>query len=196
MRSRFKPLLPVPEAMHHVEERLARLRFQLVCFNDVGGCGEHRDVAGTGVVVQRAHGRVAEAALRGVDDALEGEVVGGLGDEAEIGHGIADFEALVKARAADDAVVEAERHEAIFEFAHLEGGAHQDRHVVEVMLLALQGLNLLADGAGFLFAVPGGMHLHLDVFGSTRSVNSVLPSRPSLCATRCAAAPRMCSVER
>jgi hypothetical protein len=53
----------------------------------------------------------------------------GWADEAEIGHRIADFEALVEARAADDAVVEAERDEPVFELAHLEGGAHEDGDV-------------------------------------------------------------------
>ena len=165
MRCVFKQFLPSAERLNHVEERLARLRLQLVGLDDVGCCGKHRNVAGAGIVVQRAHRRVAEAALRGVDDALEGEVVGRLRDEAEIGHGVADFEALVEARAADDAVVEAERDEAVFELAHLEGGAHEDRHVVQEMLAALELLDLLADGAGFLLGIPGGVNLHLDVVG-------------------------------
>jgi hypothetical protein len=70
-----------------------------------------------------------------VDDALEGEIVGRLADQAEIGHGVADLEPLVEARAADDAVVEAERDETVFELAHLEGGAHEDRHVVAQLVL-------------------------------------------------------------
>ena len=54
-----------------------------------------------------------------VDDALEGEaVVGGDGD-AEVGHGVADLLALVEARAADDAVGEADGQEAVLEGAHL-----------------------------------------------------------------------------
>ncbi|MNL24502.1 hypothetical protein D3C87_1459370 [compost metagenome] len=57
--------------------------------------------------MQIADGRVAQAALGGVDDALEGQIVGRLADKAKIGHGIADFETLVEARTADDAVIEA-----------------------------------------------------------------------------------------
>jgi hypothetical protein len=75
------------------------------------------------------------------------------------------FEPLVEARAADDAVVEAERHEPVFELAHLEGSAHQDRHVVERVLGTLQLFDLLADSAGFLFRIPGGVDLHLVVIG-------------------------------
>ena len=75
--------------------------------------------ARAGMAVQHLHRRIAKAALRHVDDALEGEIVGGLVDDAQIGERIADFGALVEARAADDAIGHAERHEPIFDFAHL-----------------------------------------------------------------------------
>ncbi len=104
-------------------------------------------------------------ALRHIDDALEGKVVGALRYDAEKGHRIADFQPLVKARAADDAVVQADLDEAVLEGAGLEGCAHEDRHVVEVVLLALRLLDLLADGARLLVAVPGGMDVDLSVLG-------------------------------
>ena len=72
-------------------------------------------------------GGAADAAARGVQDALEGEVVGGLVDEAQIGERVADLLALVKARAADDPVGQGQRDEPLLEFAGLEAGAHQDR---------------------------------------------------------------------
>ena len=155
MRSVLEKTLPATEGLHDVEQCLARLRLHLIGFDDVSCRRQHRNVADAGIIVQCADGGVAKTALRRVDDALEGKVVGRLADETEISHGIADFEALVEARAADDAVVEAERDEAIFELAHLEGGAHQDRHVVEIVpdtagIAALKLLDLLADGAGFL----------------------------------------------
>jgi len=170
MGCRFKQFRPAPEVLNHVEQRLAGLRLHLVGLDQVDGCGQHRHVAGAGIIVQRADGGVSQASLRRVDDALEGEVVGRLADEAEVSHGVTDLEALVEARAADDAVVEAQRDEAVFELAHLERGAHQDRHVVEIVLLAvgiaaLQPLDLLADGAGFLLTVPGGVDHHLLVVG-------------------------------
>ena len=83
------------------------------------------------VAMDELDGGGAEAALRRVDDALEGEVVGGVHGGAEIGERVADLHALVEARAADDAIVQAERDEALLELAHLEGGAHQDRHLVQ-----------------------------------------------------------------
>ena len=105
-------------------------------------------------VVQELHRRLADAAARRVDDALEGEIVGALRHHAEIGERIADLLALVEARAADDAIVEAERDEAVLEGAHLEGGAHQNRDLVQRHLAALELLDLLADGARFLLTVP------------------------------------------
>ena len=74
---------------------------------------------------------VAEAALGLVDDPLEGEVVGRLGDQAEVGERVADLGALVEAEAADDLVGEADGDEALLELAGLELGADEDRAVVE-----------------------------------------------------------------
>ena len=44
-----------------------------------------------GMIVQELDRGVPKAAFRHVDDALEGEIVGGLVDAAQIGEGIADF---------------------------------------------------------------------------------------------------------
>src|SRR5690606_17355655 len=60
----------------------------------------------------------------------------------------------VEARAADDAIIYTERNEPVLEFAHLERGAHEDRNIVEVRALDLQGLDLVADRARFLARVP------------------------------------------
>ena len=111
--------------------------------------------------MQHLHGGVAQAPLGLVDDALEGEVVGRLRDHAQVGERVADFHALVEARAADDAIGQAELDEAVFEFAHLERGAHQEGDLVERMVqpalarVALHLLDLLADVARFFLRVPG-----------------------------------------
>ena len=80
---------------------------------------------------------------------------------AQISERVADFRALVEARAADDAIGHAQRDEAILELAHLERGAHQDGDLVERVALALQLLDLLADAARFLFGIPGAGDGHL-----------------------------------
>ena len=120
---------------------------------------------------------IADAALGHVDDALEGEVVVGRDGDLEIGERVADFLALVEARAADHAIGKAERDEAVFEGAHLEGGAHQDRHVVERVALALQVLDVVADGARLLIAVPMAAHddlLALRHLGAQRLAEAAL----------------------
>ena len=110
---------------------------------------------------------VAEAALGHVDDALEGEVVGRLRDHAQIGQRVADFGALVKARPADHAIGQAELDKAVFEFAHLERGTHQNGDLVERMVepllarVTLELLDFLADGAGFFLRVPAAGDLYL-----------------------------------
>ena len=147
-----------------------------------------------GAVVEELDRRVADAAARHVDDALEGEVVGRLHGGAEIGERIADFLALVEARAADDAVVEAEGDEAIFEGAHLEGGAHQDGDLVEPMWPWRWSCSISSPTAR---ASSSESQTRRPRPSARRdrcaSVNSVLPSRLSLWAIRCEAAPRMCA---
>ncbi len=111
---------PAVEGGQQVAQRGARARRDLVGLDDLGGGGGQGNAARAGPVVEQLHRRLADAAARRVDDALEGEIVGALRHHAEIGERIADLLALVEARAADDAIVEAERDEAVLEGAHLE----------------------------------------------------------------------------
>ena len=78
--------------------------------------------------------------------------------EAQIGERVADLLPLVEAQAADHAIGHAERDEALFELARLEAGAHQDRHLGQRFAVALQRLDLLADPARLLLAVPDAAH--------------------------------------
>ena len=99
--------------------------------------------------------RVAEAALGRVDDALEGEIVGRLRDAAQIGERVADFGALIEARAADDAIGQAERDEALLEFAHLERGAHENGDLFERSCPRRCNCSISSPiAARFLLAVP------------------------------------------
>ncbi len=77
-------------------------------------------------------------------------------DQPQIGQGVADFRPLVEARAADHAIGQAEGDEAVLELAHLERGAHQDGHLVELLAVALELLDLLAERARLLLGIPGG----------------------------------------
>ena len=102
---------------------------KLVAIEHLRGGEQQRQLGGAGVAVDGGDRLVAEPALGGVDDPLEGEIVGGLGDDAQVGEGVADLGALVEAEAADDPVVEADRDEAVLELAGLELGADEDRDV-------------------------------------------------------------------
>ncbi len=92
-------------------------------------------------------------------------------DEAEIGKGVADFLALVEARAADDAIGQPERDEALLELARLEARAHENGDLGQRHAAALQRLDLIADPARFLDPVaqrPHGDELAFRRFGPQR----------------------------
>ena len=177
MRQRVLLFAPALEVRHQLAQRAARFRLHLVGRRRARGGFGQRNALLARIVVQHLQRGVAEAALGHVDDALEGQIVGRLRDHAQIGQRVADFGALVEARPADDAIGQAELDEAVFEFAHLERGAHQNGDLVERMVVAslarvaLQLLDLLADVAGFFLGVPGAGDLHLfaqHVFGAQR----------------------------
>ncbi len=137
-----------------IAQGLPRLRLQLLRLDHHLRRLHQADALAPRMIVQELQRRFAEAALRHIEDALEGEIVGGLRGGAQISERIADFGALIKARAADDAIGQAERDEALFEFAHLEGRAHKNGDLVEIVPLVLQGLDLVADRARFFLAIP------------------------------------------
>src|SRR5690606_35193153 len=145
---------PAEEGGSEVAERAPRLRLQLVTLGELPRRLEHRDAARAREVVDLLDGRIAEPALRHVDDALELEVVRGIMRHLQIRNGVLDFLPLIKARAADHAIGKADRDEAILEHAHLEGGAYQDRDLVEPMPTLCDTFDLLADRARFLLVVP------------------------------------------
>ena len=110
---------PVVELAHQAGERLARLAGEFFRLDDLAGGLEDGDATGAGERADAVDRGVADAALGRVDDALELEVVGGVVRDLEIGDGVLDLEALVELRAADHAVGNTERYEAVLERAHL-----------------------------------------------------------------------------
>ena len=145
---------PAVEIADQRRQRAARGRLQLVGHRQRAGGLDEAEAARAAGRMDLAQGGVADAAARLVDDALEGEVVGGLMDQAQIGERVADLLALVEAQAAQHAIGQAQLDEALLEFAGLEAGAHQDRDLAQRRAAALQGLDLLADLARLLLAVP------------------------------------------
>ena len=129
------------------------------------------------------HRLVAEAALGTVDDPLEGEVVGRLGDDAQISERVADLGALVEAEAADDPVGQADGDEAVLELAGLELGADQDRGVVEAAAARAGSLSI-SSPTRRASSGPSQTPITLTLSPSPTSVHNVLPSRPALWAIR------------
>ena len=146
---------PALEGGEKVGERLARLAGKLLGLHDLARRLVERDAAARPRQLGDApYRRIAKSALGHIDDALELEVVGGIERHLQVGDGVLDLLALVEAGAADDAVGQPQRDEAVFEGAHLERGPHQDRHLVEACAGLAQGLDVLADGARLLLVVP------------------------------------------
>ena len=177
MRHRAEPRSPAVEIGQQRPQGLALLGLELLGL-DHHLRGRHQGQAALAAdIVQQLQRGIAEAALGRIDDALEGEVVVGLGDAAQVGQRVADLEPLVEARAADHPIGQPERDEALLELAHLERGAHQDRDLVERLALALQLLDLLADRARLLLGVPhagDGRLLAGFAFGEQRLAEPVL----------------------
>ena len=100
------------------------------------------------------HRFIANAALGHVYDPFEREVVGGLIDDTQIGDGVANFGALVRAKTANYPIVNANLYEAVFKFTRLMLRAHEDGDAVEGFALILHGLDFLTDAASLFGTIP------------------------------------------
>ena len=157
--------MPAPDALEQFAQGVAGPRGQCPGLEHALCALDQRHAGLAGGELDLLLGLVAEPPLGDVDDPLEREPVVGRDGEAEIGHRVPDLAPLVEAGAADHPVGHADGQEAVLEGAHLEAGAHQDRDVVEpdpIMAAgsALEGLDLLADPAGFLLPVPVADQAH------------------------------------
>src|SRR5262249_57244153 len=100
--------------------RKTRLWLHLVGGRGLACCSGQRDALLARVVVQHLQRRVAEAELWHIENTFEGKVIRRLRDDAQIGEGVTNFRALVKARAADHAIGHPELNKAVLKFTHLE----------------------------------------------------------------------------
>ena len=98
----------------------------------------------------------ADAARRRVHRALEGGVVGAVGEQAQVGQRVLDFHALEEALAAVHAVRQAGLHQLFFDRARLGVGAVQHGVVAGAAAVADPGLHAVDDEAGFVHFVVGG----------------------------------------
>ena len=152
---------PAVEGGDQVGEAFARFWLQLLGLDDEPRRLHQRHVLRAGKLMQRFEARFAQTTPWRVDDALEFQVVSGVEGHVEIGGRVPDLLALIEARAADHAIGEAERDEAILEGAHLKARPHENGDLAQVLPLPLQLLDILADDAGFFLVVPAALHLDL-----------------------------------
>jgi nitrogen regulatory protein PII len=107
----------VAQVVHHVDEAgqlLARRRGELgvAVLRDGLHRLPHGRLLGAGAGHDALVGRLADAARGLVDDALERDLVGGVGEDAQVGEQIFDLGAIVEADAADDGVRQSRRRAA------------------------------------------------------------------------------------
>ena len=103
--------------------------------------------------VKLAHGALADAARRDVDDALEAHVVVVVGDEAEVGDEVLNLLALVELDAADEVVGHVVSQACLFEGAGLCVDAVHDGHVGGIAALRAEALDLAYDELGLVVLV-------------------------------------------
>ena len=140
---------PAGDIDHQIGERFACLAGQLIGAHQSRGGDRKWGALGAGNDVDFFDGFVANAAFGHVDDTFERQVVGRLVYDPQIGDGIANFGAFVKAKTADYPIVNADLYEAVFEFTSLMLRAYKYSHAVEALAFILQRFNFFADRGAF-----------------------------------------------
>ncbi len=154
----------VPPAVHVFQElrqRRARAPGQLVRVHQPPRRKTRRHAIGPREAEDLGHRGVANPTLWRVDDPLERQVVVLALHQPQIRNRIPDFRPLEEPRAAHHRVGQLQHDEAVFEAAHLERRANQDRHVFVLAAFAVGVLNGLGDDAALGLAVPHAGDAHL-----------------------------------
>ena len=137
-------------------ERLAHLRREEPRLADAllaSGVEAHALVGGE--LLDLGDRRGADAAARGVDHALDRDVVVGVAHRLEVGGNVADLCAVEEPRAAHDLVRHARAQQHILEDARLRVHAVEHREVVIARARVVQALDLGADPAALVTLVGG-----------------------------------------
>ena len=112
-------------------------------------CRGEAPALGLGESLQAGKGGVANASARRIDDAAQGNVVGWVDQQPQIGQHIADFAAVVKADAPDDYVGQAGTLQLLFKESRLGVSAVEHRGVPEaVASQAVVAANSIDDVTG------------------------------------------------
>ena len=123
-------LLSLLDKLHELPHRATGRGAQLGIENDELGALHERHAHLAGELLDALDGGLADAAARHVDDALRGNVVGGVHDQREVCHDVANLRAIEELRAADDAVGHARAQKHIFKHARLRVRAVENGDLV------------------------------------------------------------------
>ena len=102
---------------------------------------------------------VTKTTFGGIYNPLERQIIIGAGHNAEICHRITDLHPLIKARATNNAVRQANGQETILKGPHLMRRAHQNRHLIQrnrthTTGARLRGFDFFADPTRLFLTVP------------------------------------------
>ena len=109
-----------------------------------------------GVLHQLLDGAVTDSALGHVDDAAQADVIRRIDDDAQVGHHVADFLAVIELLTAKDLIGDAGAHEHFFHHAGLGVGAVEHGGVAVGIALPVELADAVGDPGGFIPLVAGG----------------------------------------
>ena len=100
----------------------------------------------------------ADAALGHVDNAMSGNVVGGIDHQIQVRHYVADFRAIEEARTADKPIRHTGAHQHIFKHTALRIGAVEHRNLVVRHAFAVLMLDFRCYPTTFISFVGCAVH--------------------------------------
>ena len=151
--------VPAVNAIDQARQFHGTLAAQIFCRQQYPRAFHQRHAIAAGSGLDFLLRLVAQPTLGRVDDALKGQIIIGADRQTKIGHSISDFHPLVKPGPANHTIGQTDGQKAILKSAHLMGGAHQNRHTIEIKgrlspRAALRRLDLLANPARLFLAIP------------------------------------------
>ena len=154
-------LLSLLDKLHELAHRAAGRGAQLGVKHDKLSPLHERHAHLAGKLLDALDGGLADSATRHVDDALRSDVVGGVHDQREIRHDVADFRAIEELCAADDAVGHARAQKHVFKHARLGVRAVKNGNLVVRHAGGTALLDLARDPTALVALV--GCHIDVDL---------------------------------
>jgi hypothetical protein len=165
----IQPGAPAGKPLHQFAQGRSRARAQPIRLAEQAGRHAHRHPLLPRHALHVANRRIPQAALGLIDNALKGQVIRRLGDDAQIRHRIADFRPLIEFRPPHHAIGQAQRDQALLKGPGLKPGADQNRHLGEILPGTPRRLDIASTILGLprkTFAQRMPLHLVAEALGS------------------------------